>query len=60
MLYSKKDLHIPEELHDKVKEFRPCPEMMAPSVELFSDNQKKLRQKNKMKINKKNTKLVPD
>ena len=40
MLYSKKDLHIPEELNDKVKEFQPCPEMMTQSVELFSDYQK--------------------
>ena len=47
MLYSKKDLHIPEELNDKVKEFQPCPEMMAPSVELFSDYQKKpMKRKN--------------
>ena len=34
------DLHIPEELHDKFKEFPPCPEIMAPSVDLFSDYQK--------------------
>ena len=34
------DLHIPEDLHDKFKEFPPCPEIMAPSVDLFSDYQK--------------------
>ena len=53
------DLHIPEELHDKFKEFLPCPEIMAPSVELFSDYQKKLMRRNKIKIHRKNTKLVP-
>ena len=53
------DLHIPEELHDKFKEFLPCPEIMAPSVELFSDYQKKLMKRNKIKIHRKNTKLVP-
>ena len=34
------DLHIPRKLHDKFKEFPPCPEIMAPSVDLFSDYQK--------------------
>ena len=41
------DLHIPEELHDKFKEFLPCPEMRAPSVMLFMDYQKKLMKGNK-------------
>ena len=44
------DLHIPEELHDKFKEFLPCPEIMAPSVELFSDFQKKLMRRNKLRF----------
>ena len=53
------DLHIPEELHDKFKDFLPCPEIMAPSVELFSDSQKKLMKRNKIMIHRKTTKLVP-
>ena len=51
------DLHTPEDLHDKFKEFPPCPEIMAPSVDLFSDYQKKLMITNKIKVNKKSTKL---
>ena len=39
------DLHIPEELHDKLEEFPPCPEIMTPSVDLFSDYQKKANDK---------------
>jgi hypothetical protein len=53
------DLHIPEEIHDKLKEFPPCPEIMVPDVNMFSGYQKKLMMKNEIKISKKNTKLVP-
>ena len=35
------DLHIPEHLHDKLKEFPPCPEMLAPEEHMFSDYQNK-------------------
>jgi hypothetical protein len=53
------DLHIPDEIHDKLKEFPPCPELITPDVNMFSDYQKKLMTKNKTKISKKNTKSVP-
>jgi hypothetical protein len=36
------DLHIPDHLHDKLKEYPPCPENMAPDASMFSDFQKNL------------------
>ena len=41
---------LPEELHDKFKAFLPCPEMMAPNGELFSDYQKKLVKRIKLRL----------
>ena len=52
------DLHVPYEIHDKLKEFPVCPEIIAPNPEMFSDYQNMLV-KNNMKVNTKNTKLVP-
>ena len=40
--YIECDLHFPEELHDKFKEFPPCPENLEPNVEWFSDFQNEL------------------
>ena len=34
------DLEFPPELHDKFKQFPPCPESLTPQVEWFSDYQK--------------------
>jgi hypothetical protein len=34
------DLHIPEDIHDKLQEFPPCPEIMTPDVNMFSDYRK--------------------
>ncbi len=42
------DLHIPEKIHDKLKEFPPCPEIMSPSEDMLSDYQKKLMIKSKI------------
>jgi hypothetical protein len=36
------DLHIPDHLHDKLKEYPPCPENMAPDVSMFSEFQRNL------------------
>ena len=36
------DLHIPEHLHDKLKEFPPCPEIMAPEEHMLSDYQQNI------------------
>ena len=33
------DLHFPRELHGKFKEFPPCPELLTPSTEWFSEYQ---------------------
>jgi len=39
------DLHTPEHLHDKLKEYPPCPEIMTPTEDMFSEYQKKLMKK---------------
>ena len=39
------DLHIPEEIQDKLKEYPPCPEIMTPTEDMFSEYQKKLMKK---------------
>ena len=39
------DLSFPEELHDKFKEFPPCPENVAPRDEWLSDYQKHIAEK---------------
>jgi hypothetical protein len=33
------DLHFPPEIHDKLKEYPPCPENIDPKLEWFSDYQ---------------------
>lgn len=53
------DLHIPDEIHDKLKEYPPCPEIMTPTEDMFSDYQKELMKKHNIKANKNTTKLVP-
>ena len=39
------DLEFPREIHDKLKEFPPCPETLAPSTEMLSKYRKGLLQK---------------
>ena len=39
------DLHFPEHLHDKFKEYPPAPENLTPNIEWFSDFQKDLGKK---------------
>ena len=34
------DLYYPPEIHDKVKEFVPCPETLTPDSQMFSDYQR--------------------
>ena len=63
------DLTFPEEIHDKLKEFPPCPENVAPGLDWLSDFQKELlkeKQDDKRKTDKetplrvsKCAKLVP-
>ena len=36
------DLHFPQEIHDLLKEYPPCPENLAPEYEWLSDFQKQL------------------
>ena len=33
------DLHFPPEIHDKLKEYPPCPENLDPTLENFTENQ---------------------
>ena len=40
------DLSFPKELHDKFKEFPPCPENITPNLEWFSDYQKEIGKTN--------------
>ena len=56
--YVECDLEYPEELHDKFKEFPPCPETLAPKEEWLSDFQQDLIKENKMKYSK-CPKLIP-
>lgn len=39
------DLEFPQEIHDKLKEFPPCPESVAPKLEWLSDVQKAMLKK---------------
>jgi len=43
------DLLFPEELHDKFKQFPPCPENIAPCDDWLSDYQKEIAKKNNIK-----------
>ena len=44
------DLEFPKEIHDKLKEFPPCPETLAPSTEMLSKYQKTLIEKDNIKV----------
>ena len=44
------DLEYPAEIHDKLKEFPPCPENLAPTKEMLSEYQKQIAEQNKVKI----------
>ena len=49
------DLYFPKEIHDKLKEFPPCPENMAPGLNWLSNFQKQLlreKQNDKRKTDK--------
>jgi hypothetical protein len=52
------DLEFPEEIQDKLKEFPPCPETLAPTKDMLSQYQQKTVEKNDMKIGK-CAKLIP-
>jgi len=55
------DLRFPDEIHDKLKEFPPCPENVSPDLSWLSDFQKQLileKNNNKMRISK-CAKLIP-
>jgi hypothetical protein len=52
------DLEYPEEIHDKLKEFPPCPENLSPTIEMLSEYQKQIAENNKVKIGG-CSKLVP-
>ena len=56
--YVECDLEYPEELHDKFKEYPPCPESLAPNEEWLSVFQKDIMKQNKMKPSK-CSKLIP-
>ena len=45
------DLEIPEHLHDKFKEFPPCPESLTPQVEWLSGFQKSIMNQNNIHPN---------
>jgi hypothetical protein len=51
------DLHFPKEIHERLKQFPPCPETRVPSETWFSEYQKNL----KLKTRSKSTcqKLIP-
>ena len=42
------DLIFPKEIHDKLKEFPPCPESLTPKMEWFSEVQKYVGETNKI------------
>ena len=56
--YVECDLEYPEELHDKFKEYPPCPESLTAKEEWLSDFQKDIMKQNKMKHSKR-SKLIP-
>ena len=51
------DLHFPEEIHHKLKEFPPAPEILVPKDEWMSDFQLDLQKE--LKIKTKTKKLIP-
>jgi hypothetical protein len=52
------DLLFPKEIHEKLKQYPPCPENICPKKEWFSDFQKELAKQNNI-INSRSCKLVP-
>ncbi len=52
------DLHVPQEIYAKLKEFPPCPETMSITEAMLSPYQKQLAKKNNVKIGG-CSKLVP-
>ena len=56
------DLRFPKEIHEKLKQYPPCPESITPEIEWFSDIQKEIGEKNKVIKNGKyngSNKLIP-
>ena len=56
------DLHFPRELHGKFREFPPCPELLTPSTEWFSEYQMEVAETTGLIKNSKyrgSAKLVP-
>ena len=56
------DFNFPEHLHDKFREFPPCPETLTPNMEWFSQFQKEVGEKSGIIKNEKyrgTNKLVP-
>ena len=55
------DLEYPKEIHDKLKEFPPCPETLAPTTKMLSEYQKSLKEKgNQGKVSQVGcSKLIP-
>ncbi len=51
------DLIFPDEIHDKLKEYPPAPEILTPDVNMMSEYQKEL--KKKLNITSKCSKLIP-
>ena len=45
------DLSFPEEIHEKIKEYPPCPENIAPKLEWMTDFQKQLLSNKKTESN---------
>ena len=39
------DLEFPQELHEKLRQFPPCPETMTPQLDWFSEYQRSVMQK---------------
>ena len=52
------DLSFPAEIHDRVKQFPPCPENIAPPEEWMSEYQKGLAKEKKIKTGR-SVKLTP-
>jgi hypothetical protein len=56
------DLRFPKEIHDKLKEYPPCPENITPNIEWFSKSQIEIGEKNGVIKNGKyngGNKLIP-
>ena len=51
------DLEFPPDIHEKLKQFPPCPETLKPDVEWFSDYQQEVMEKTQ--ANTTSEKLIP-